>query len=281
MIKSTLQKTLANEVNLKGVGLHTGKEVNLTFKPAPVNTGFIFVRSDLVPRVEIPADIQHVINTDRGTNLEKDGVSIQTSEHVLAALVGMSVNNCYIELDAAESPIMDGSSKFFVDAIESVGVIEQEENKDEYIVTEPISYKDDKTGSEITLIPSDEFQVTTMVDFDTKILGTQNASLDKISDFKETIAPSRTFSFLHELETLLENGLINRDVSGIGADHPIDIDLNNIQQVEIIRGPSSLLYSNGALGGIVNVVDNTITKTDFTDQEVKLGVEHHSASDGN
>ena len=139
MINSSLQKTLANEVNLKGVGLHTGKEVNLTFKPAPVNTGFIFVRSDLVPRVEIPADIQHVINTDRGTNLEKDGVSIQTSEHVLAALVGMSVNNCYIELDAAESPIMDGSSKFFVDAIESVGVIEQEEIKDEYIVTEPIS----------------------------------------------------------------------------------------------------------------------------------------------
>ena len=120
----------------------------------------------------------------------------------------MSVNNCYIELDAAESPIMDGSSKYFVDAIESVGVIEQEEIKDEYIVTEPISYKDEKTGSEITLIPSDEFQVTTMVDFETKILGTQNASLDKITDFKETIAPSRTFSFLHELETLLENGLI-------------------------------------------------------------------------
>jgi UDP-3-O-[3-hydroxymyristoyl] N-acetylglucosamine deacetylase/3-hydroxyacyl-[acyl-carrier-protein] dehydratase len=113
MINSSLQKTLANEVNLKGVGLHTGKEVNLTFKPAPVNTGFIFVRNDLVPSVEIAADIQYVINTDRGTNLEKNGVSIQTSEHVLAALVGMSVNNCYIELDAAESPIMDGSSKFF------------------------------------------------------------------------------------------------------------------------------------------------------------------------
>ena len=208
MINSSLQKTLANEVNLKGVGLHTGKEVNLTFKPAPVNTGFIFVRNDLVPSVEIAADIQYVINTDRGTNLEKNGVSIQTSEHVLAALVGMSVNNCYIELDAAESPIMDGSSKSFVDAIESAGVIEQDEIKDEYIVTEPISYKDEKTGSEITLIPSDEFQVTTMVDFDTKILGTQNASLDKITDFKETIAPSRTFSFLHELETLLENGLI-------------------------------------------------------------------------
>ena len=212
MINKSFQRTLANEVNLKGVGLHTGKEVNLTFKPAPVDTGFIFIRTDLKPPKEIPADIQHVNNTDRGTNLVKDGVSIQTSEHVLAALVGMSVDNCFIALDAPESPIMDGSSKFFVEAIESAGVIEQDVIRDEYIVTEPISYKDEKTGSEITLIPSDEFQVTTMVDFDTKILGTQNASLDKITDFKNSIAPSRTFSFLHELETLLKNGLIKEEI---------------------------------------------------------------------
>ena len=174
--------------------------------PAPVDTGFIFIRTDLKPPKEILADIQHVNNTDRGTNLVKDGVSIQTSEHVLAALVGMSVDNCFIALDAPESPIMDGSSKFFVEAIESAGVIEQDVIRDEYIVKLSITKK--KTGSEITLIPSDEFQVTTMVDFDTKILGTQNASLDKITDFKNSIASSRTFSFLHELETLLKNGLI-------------------------------------------------------------------------
>ena len=113
-----------------------------------------------------------------------------------------------IELDAAESPIMDGSSKFFVEAIESVGVETQSKLRYEYVVTELISYKDEESGSEITLIPSDEYQVTTMVDFETKVLGTQNASLDSISEFKENIAPSRTFSFLHELETLLENGLI-------------------------------------------------------------------------
>jgi UDP-3-O-[3-hydroxymyristoyl] N-acetylglucosamine deacetylase/3-hydroxyacyl-[acyl-carrier-protein] dehydratase len=123
-------------------------------------------------------------------------------------LVGMGVDNCYIELDAAESPIMDGSSKFFVEAIESVGVETQSKLRYEYVVTELISYKDEESGSEITLIPSDEYQVTTMVDFETKVLGTQNASLDTISEFKENIAPSRTFSFLHELETLLENGLI-------------------------------------------------------------------------
>ena len=160
------------------------------------------------PCVEIPADVNYVINTDRGTNLEKEGAKIQTSEHVLAALVGMSIDNCYIELDSAESPIMDGSSKFFVNAIESAGIKEQEKLREEYIVTELITYRDDESGSEITLIPADEYQVTTMVDFETKVLGTQNASLDNIRDFKDTIAPSRTFSFLHELEMLLENGLI-------------------------------------------------------------------------
>ena len=207
-IKKSYQKTLKNKITLDGVGLHTGIPVKLTFKPAPEDTGYIFIRTDLTPPFEIPADVQYVINTDRGTNLEKDGAKIQTSEHVLAALVGMGVDNCFIELDAAESPIMDGSSKYFVEAIESVGLKTQEKYRDEYIVTELITYKDDKTGSEITLIPSDEFQVTTMVDFETKVLGTQNASLDSISEFKENIAPSRTFSFLHELEMLLENGLI-------------------------------------------------------------------------
>lgn len=206
--KNSYQKTLKNKVTLDGVGLHTGNSVKLTFKPAPEDTGFIFVRTDLNPPVEIPADIQYVNNTDRGTNLEKDGAKIQTSEHVLAALVGMGVDNCYIELDAAESPIMDGSSRFFVEAIESVGVESQNKLRYEYVVTELISYKDEESGSDITLIPSDEYQVTTMVDFETKVLGTQNASLDTLSEFKENIAPSRTFSFLHELETLLENGLI-------------------------------------------------------------------------
>lgn len=204
----TLQKTLSKEAELNGVGLHTGKQVKLKFVPAPINTGFVFIRTDLTPNVKIPADIQYVSNTDRGTNLEKDGCKIQTSEHVLAALVGMGVDNCFIELDESESPIMDGSSKFFVEAIESAGVVEQAERRYEYVVTEIISYRDEETGSEITLIPSDTFQVTTMVDFQTKVLGTQNASMENISEFKVEIAPARTFSFLHELETLLENGLI-------------------------------------------------------------------------
>lgn len=209
MIKQKSQQTTLNDsVVLKGVGLHTGKKVKLTFKPAPEDTGFVFVRTDLEDRVQIPADIQYVTNTDRGTNLEKEGVKIQTSEHVLAALVGMGVDNCYIELDAAETPIMDGSSKDFVNAIESVGIKKQQADRCEYVVTDLITFKDEASGSEITLIPADEYQVTTMVDFQTKVLGTQNASLDSMTDFKKEIAPARTFSFLHELEMLLENGLI-------------------------------------------------------------------------
>ena len=209
MITKTIpQKTLGKEVSLNGVGLHTGKKVKLTFKPAPVNTGFVFLRTDIEPSFEIPADVQYVKTTDRGTTLEKDGIKIQTSEHVLAALVGMQIDNCFISMNASESPIMDGSSKFFTEAIQKAGTIEQDEKRNEYVVTELISYKCEESGSEITIMPSENYQVTTMVDFGTKILGTQNATLENISQFKSEIAPSRTFSFLHELETLLENGLI-------------------------------------------------------------------------
>ena len=208
IIKSEVQKTIIKEVSLKGVGLHTGEEVVLNFKPASANTGFVFVRTDLSPNVFIPADAQYVINTDRGTNLEKDGAKIQTSEHVLAALVGMGINNCFIEINSSEPPIMDGSSKFFVEALEKAGIRELEEKRKEFVVKNVISLKDENSGSEITIIPSEEYKVTTMVDFGTKILGTQNASIASLSDFKNDISNCRTFSFLHEIEMLLNKGLI-------------------------------------------------------------------------
>lgn len=205
MVKQTTIKT---EISLTGVGLHTGKEVKMTFKPAPVNNGFTFVRVDLEGQPIIEADANYVVNTQRGTNLEKLGVKIQTSEHVLAAFVGCDVDNVIIELNASEPPIMDGSSKYFVEAIEKVGVEEQEAERKYYVVKEVISFTDEATGSEILVMPSDDYQVTTMVDFGTKVLGTQNATMKSISDFKNEIADARTFSFLHELESLLENGLI-------------------------------------------------------------------------
>jgi len=205
MVKQT---TIKGDISLKGVGLHTGKEVTMTFKPAPANNGYTFVRVDLEGQPVVEADANYVVNTQRGTNLEKKGVKIQTSEHVLAAFVGCDVDNVIIELDASEPPIMDGSSKFFVEAIEKVGVAELEVERKVYVVKEVISYTDETTGSEIIVMPSDDYQVTAMVDFGTKVLGTQNATLKTMSDFKEEIASSRTFSFLHELEALLQNGLI-------------------------------------------------------------------------
>jgi UDP-3-O-[3-hydroxymyristoyl] N-acetylglucosamine deacetylase/3-hydroxyacyl-[acyl-carrier-protein] dehydratase len=136
------------------------------------------------------------------------GVKIQTSEHVLAALVGLGIDNVILELDASEPPIMDGSSKFFVEAIEKAGIEEQDAFREEFIIKDVISFSDEESGSDITIIPSDEYQVTTMVDFGTKVLGTQNATLKHMSDFKAEISDARTFSFLHEIEMLLENGLI-------------------------------------------------------------------------
>ncbi len=202
------QHTIAREVSLTGVGLHTGKEVTLTFKPASINRGFVFVRVDLEGNPMIEADANYVVNTQRGTNLEKKGVKIQTSEHVLAALVGMDLDNVIIEMDASEPPIMDGSSKEFVAVLEKAGFVEQEAEREEFVIKDVISYIDEESGSEITVIPSDEYQVTAMVDFGTKVLGTQNATLKHISDFKDEVADARTFSFLHELEMLLEHGLI-------------------------------------------------------------------------
>ncbi len=202
------QRTIEKEVSLSGVGLHTGKDVKLTFKPAPENHGFAFIRTDLEGCPVIEAKADYVTDTQRGTNLEKNGVKIHTSEHVLAAVVGSGIDNIIIEIDAPEPPIMDGSSKFFIEALEEAGILEQEATVEEYIVKDVISYKDESTGSEIILMPAEEYQVTTMVDFGTKVLGTQNATLEHISDFKDEIAAARTFSFLHEIEMLLDNDLI-------------------------------------------------------------------------
>jgi len=205
---STKQKTIKNDVTLSGVGLHTGNKVTMTFKPAPENTGYVFKRIDLEGEPVIEASAEYVVNTQRGTNLEKRGVVINTSEHVLAAVVALDIDNIIIEINAAEPPIMDGSSKHFVEAIEKAGIEDQDAEREEYVVKEIISYKDEATGSEIILMPADQYQITAMVDFGTKVLGTQNATLNSLTDFKNEISDARTFSFLHELEMLMDNNLI-------------------------------------------------------------------------
>lgn len=205
---SDKQKTLAQEVTLSGIGLHTGKEVTLTIKPAKENTGFVFVRTDLEGRPQVEADVNYVTTTERGTTLEKLGVRIHTCEHLLAALVGCDIDNACLEMNNAEPPILDGSSWPFIEAIEKAGVVEQDAPREYFVVKEVMSYVDPKSGSEITIIPADHYEVTAMVDFGTKVLGTQNATLRNITEFRDEIASARTFSFLHELEMLLDAGLI-------------------------------------------------------------------------
>ena len=205
---STKQTTIKKSISLQGVGIHTGNKVTLTFNPAVENTGYMFKRIDLPGQPEIEALSKYVIDTQRGTTLEKDGVKLKTVEHVLAALVGLEIDNVLIHIDSEEPPIMDGSSKFFVEALEKSGIRELSQNRSEYIVKNVLTYKDDQTGSEITVIPSDNYEVTAMVDYETKVLGTQNATLSDLSEFKGNFSDARTFSFLHEIEMLLENNLI-------------------------------------------------------------------------
>lgn len=205
---SDKQKTLASEYELNGVGLHTGKQVTIKLKPAPVNTGFVFVRTDLEGSPIVEADANYVTSTERGTTIEKKGVKIHTTEHLLAALTGMDLDNVTIEINNSEVPILDGSSKYFIEAVEKAGIVEQEAEREYFVVRDIITYTDPETGSEITAIPADEYQITTMVDFGTKVLGTQNASIKNLSEFKDEIGNARTFSFLHEIEYLLDAGLI-------------------------------------------------------------------------
>ena len=205
---SNKQTTIKKQTTLEGVGIHTGNEVKLTFKPAPADFGYVFKRIDMMNQPEIEALSKYVVDTQRGTTLEKDGVKLKTIEHVLAALVGLEIDNVIIEINGEEPPILDGSSKYFVEALEGAGIKFLNKIRSEYIVKEVISYVDKKTGSEITVIPSDNYQITTMVDYDTKILGTQNATLNNLKEFKENFSNARTLSFLHEIEMLLENNLI-------------------------------------------------------------------------
>ncbi len=249
MVKQT---TIKSEITLTGVGLHTGQEVSMTFKPAPINNGYTFIRIDLEGQPVIEADANYVVNTQRGTNLEKLGVKIQTSEHVLAAFVGCDVDNVIIELNASEPPIMDGSSKYFVEAIEKVGIVEQEAKRNVYVVKENISFTDEATGSEILVMPCDDYQVTTMVDFGTKVLGTQNATMKNISVFKTEIANARTFSFLHELESLLENGLIKGgDLNNAIVYVDKEISENTMQNLKKAFGKENISVTpNGILDNL-------------------------------
>lgn len=208
IITTEKQQTLAKIVSLEGKGLHTGETVKLVLKPAPEDTGIIFHRIDLNPPLAIPALATSVNATSRGTSLEMEGVSIMTTEHLLAALYAAKISNCLIEVNSSEIPIMDGSSKPFTEAIIKAGIEVQEAERELFVVNEVIQHHDPETGSEILLLPADKLSYSVMIDFETKVLGTQNAHLHDLEDFQKEITSARTFSFLHELESLLDQGLI-------------------------------------------------------------------------
>lgn len=202
------QTTIKSSVSISGTGLHTGCETTLTFHPAPENHGYRFLRSDLENNPVINADARYVNKTQRGTSLNFEGIEINTTEHVLAALVGLKIDNVLLELNASEPPIMDGSSIEFIKLLKEVGIQEQDADVDYFVVKEPIVYTDKETGSEMLLVPAENYQITTMVDYGTKVLNTQHAHLNDLSEFEVEFAHARTFCFLHELELLIEHNLI-------------------------------------------------------------------------
>ncbi len=218
------QRTIQKAVSLKGVGLHTGQAVTLTFRPAPVNHGFKFQRIDLQGSPIINADVSRVTYTQRGTTIEAGSASISTVEHALSALAGMQLDNVLIELTGPEVPIMDGSAKAFVEALQQAGFEEQEAERVYFEVEEPILYRDELSGTELIALPSDSFEVTTMIDFNSDVLGQQYAQLTDFTDYSSEIAPCRTFVFLHELEYLFEQDLIkggDLDNAIVIADRPV------------------------------------------------------------
>ncbi len=202
------QHTLKSAVSISGTGLHTGIKVDMILNPANAGFGIQFQRIDLAGQPIIKADCDLVTDTSRGTTLEDKGVKVSTVEHILAALVGMGIDNCLVELNGPEIPIIDGSSAPFVEIIEEAGILEQEATKLWYTIDSNITYYDEEKRVEMVAMPAIGYQVTTLIDFNSSVLGTQHAGLKDLKDFKTEIAPCRTFSFLHELEMLLDNNLI-------------------------------------------------------------------------
>lgn len=205
---SDRQHTLSKSIEISGNGLHTGAVVSLHFHPAAADSGVIFRRIDLPSSPEVPALAKFVTHTERGTTLQNGDAAVSTVEHVLAALTGLEIDNCLIDVNGPEMPIMDGSSLPFVKVLEAAGREVQEAPRRYFEIKETIRYYDEKEDVELIAIPADQYQVSVMVDYGTNVLGSQSAQLNKLSDFKTEIAPCRTFSFLHELELLLDHGLI-------------------------------------------------------------------------
>ena len=223
------QHTLKGSFTLQGKGLHTGLPITITFNPAPENHGYKIKRVDLENQPVIDALAENVGNTQRGTVLVKDGVQISTIEHAMAALYALRIDNCLIEVNAPEFPILDGSAIQYVQAIYGVGIVEQTEERDYFVVRQKIEVMDEETGSKLTLLPDDRFCINSFIEFESKYIPNQSASLDNLEDFTKEIATARTFVFVREVQKLRDAGLIK----GGDLDNAIVIYERQISQQDL------------------------------------------------
>lgn len=252
------QRTIDKEVSISGVGLHTGCNSTLTFKPAKEDHGIVFKRIDLEKPVEIPALIDYVDSIARGTILSKDGVKLYTVEHVLAAVTGMNIDNIIIEIDAEEPPVRDGSSIDFVNILKD-NIVELDKPKQYFEITKLIEYKDEQKGIELIAIPSQKFEVTYMVDFRNPSLGTQFTSMYDLEEFEKEYASTRTFCFLSEVEFLKEQGLIkggSLDNSVVILDRELSNDERDMVENKLGMGKGIIPETKGILGSVTMRFDN-------------------------
>lgn len=247
---SEKQRTLKSEISISGIGLHTGEKVNVTICPAPVNHGYKFQRIDLPEQTVINADADLVVATDRGTTLEYKGARVYTTEHILAAIYGCQIDNVLIKIDAPEIPIMDGSSKLFVEAILATGFEEQDAKREYFELTENIPWEDAEKGIEFLAIPDTNYRLTVMVDYKSPVLGTQHASMYNLEQFNTEIAACRTFVFLRELEFLAQNNLIkggDLDNAIVLVDR-LDIPQEELDRLAKLLGKENLKISIEGIG---------------------------------
>ena len=251
---SDKQRTILKEVSLSDIGLHSGENVKMTFCPAKENYGIKFQRIDLDNQPIIEADADLVSEVQRGTTLTKNGCSVSTIEHALAALTGLGIDNCLIKINAQEVPIMDGSCKPFISILKSAGIKDLQAPKKYFEITTPIKFTDEEKGVELIALPADHYSITSMIDYDSPVLGKQFAELKKIEDFEEQISSSRTFCFLHELEYLAQNNLIKGgDLSNaiVVVDEVLEKE-RLIQIAKLLGKPSVEVNKEGILTQEIN-----------------------------
>jgi len=246
------QRTLKAPVAFKGKGLHTGLEVNMTFLPAPDSHGYVFRRTDLPGQPLVNALAENVVETARGTTIEENGVRVGTIEHVVASFAGMSLDNVLVEIDGPETPILDGSALEYVRAIEKTGTVEQATERKYFVLKEKVEYYDEKHGTHIIAYPDKIQSINVLIDYNSRVLGNQYATLENVEDFKTEIAPCRTFVFLHELEHLAANNLIK----GGDLDNAIVIVDRKMSQeeldrlAELFRKPKIKVQPEGILNNV-------------------------------